>query len=47
MKRVNTILHHFENTGRNMAEFSREIRENPSSLIQSSPPTDKTRGQRK
>lgn len=47
MKRVNTILHHFENTGRNMAEFSREIRENPSSLIQSSPPVDKTRGQRK
>jgi DNA repair exonuclease SbcCD ATPase subunit len=47
MKRVSTILHHFENTGRNMAEFSREIRENPSSLIQSSPPPDKTRGQRK
>ena len=47
MKRVNSILHHFENTGRNMAEFSREIRENPSSLIQSSPPVDKTRAQRK
>ena len=47
MKRVNSILHHFENTGRNMAEFSREIRENPASLIQSNPPVDKPRAQRK
>jgi len=47
LKRVDTILHHFENTGRNMAEFSREIRENPSSLIQSNPPPDKTRAQRR
>jgi phospholipid/cholesterol/gamma-HCH transport system substrate-binding protein len=47
LKRVNAILHHFENTGRNMAEFSRQIRENPASLIQSNPPVDKTRAQRK
>jgi phospholipid/cholesterol/gamma-HCH transport system substrate-binding protein len=47
MKRVNSILHHFENTGRNMAEFSREIRENPASLIQSRPPADKPRAQRR
>ena len=47
LKRVNGILHHFENTGRNMAEFSREIRENPSSLIQSNPPVDKPKAQRK
>ncbi len=47
LRRVNGMLHHFENTGRNMAEFSREIRENPSSLIQSSPPPDKSRVQRK
>lgn len=47
LKRVNAILHHFENTGRNMAEFSRQIRENPSSLIQSRPPVDKTKAQQK
>ena len=47
LKRVTTILHHFENTGRNMSEFSREIRDNPSSLIQSSPPVDKTKAKRK
>jgi phospholipid/cholesterol/gamma-HCH transport system substrate-binding protein len=43
--RIDGILHQFENTGRNMAEFSREIRENPSSLINSSPPVDKSRTQ--
>lgn len=40
LRRINGILHQFENTGRNMSEFSREIRENPSSLIRSSPPMD-------
>jgi phospholipid/cholesterol/gamma-HCH transport system substrate-binding protein len=40
LRRINGILHQFENTGRNMSEFSREIRENPSSLIRSSPPAD-------
>lgn len=43
--RINGILHQFENTGRNMSEFSREIRENPSSLIRSSPPVDTSRTQ--
>jgi phospholipid/cholesterol/gamma-HCH transport system substrate-binding protein len=47
LRRIEVILHHFENTGRNMSEFSREIRENPSSLIQSSPPADKSRNQGK
>ena len=47
LKRVNGILHHLESTGRNMAEFSREIRDNPSSLIQSKPAEDKSRAQRK
>jgi phospholipid/cholesterol/gamma-HCH transport system substrate-binding protein len=47
LRRINGILHQFENTGRNMSEFSREIRENPSSLIQSSPPVDKSRTQGK
>lgn len=42
LSRMDGILHQLENTGRNMAEFSREIRENPSSLIQSSPPADKS-----
>ena len=47
LRRINVILHQFENTGRNMSEFSREIRENPSSLIQSSPQVDKSRTQGK
>jgi phospholipid/cholesterol/gamma-HCH transport system substrate-binding protein len=47
LQRVTTILHHFENTGRNMSEFSRELRENPSSLIQSSPPADTAKARRK
>ncbi len=47
LKRVTVILQHFENTGRNMSEFSREIRDNPSSLIQSSPPVDQTKAKRK
>jgi phospholipid/cholesterol/gamma-HCH transport system substrate-binding protein len=47
LRRIDGILHQFENTGRNMAEFSREIRENPSRLIQSSPPADKSRTQAK
>jgi phospholipid/cholesterol/gamma-HCH transport system substrate-binding protein len=42
LRRIDGILHQFEDTGRNMAEFSREIRENPSSLIRSSPPVDKS-----
>lgn len=45
LRRINGVLHQFENTGRNMSEFSREIRENPSSLIRSSPPADRTRTQ--
>jgi phospholipid/cholesterol/gamma-HCH transport system substrate-binding protein len=45
LRRINGILHQFENTGRNMSEFSREIRENPSSLMRSSPPVDQSRTQ--
>ena len=47
LRRINGVLHQFENTGRNMSEFSREIRENPSSLIRSAPPVDhsSTQGQ--
>ena len=47
LRRIDGILHQFENTARNMSEFSREIRENPSSLIRSSPPVDKSRTQEK
>lgn len=42
LRRIDDILHQFENTGRNMAEFSREIREDPARLIRSSPPVDKS-----
>lgn len=40
LRRLDTILHHLESTGRNLNEFSRSIRENPSALITSRPPAD-------
>jgi phospholipid/cholesterol/gamma-HCH transport system substrate-binding protein len=47
LKRVSTILQHFESTGRNMSEFSRELRDDPSSLLRGTPPVDKTKVKRK
>ncbi len=40
LKRADAILYQLESAGRNLNEFSRTVRENPSALIQSRPPTD-------
>ena len=40
LQRVNTILHHLEGTSLNTRELTRELRLNPSLLIQSKPPAD-------
>lgn len=40
LKRADAILYQLESAGRNLNEFSRTVRDNPSALIQSRPPTD-------
>ena len=40
LQRVNTILHHLEGTSLNTKELTRELRLNPSLIIQSKPPAD-------
>lgn len=40
LRRADAVLFQLESAGRNLNEFSRSIRENPSALIQSKPPTD-------
>ena len=40
LRRADAVLFQLESAGRNLNEFSRNIRENPSALIQSKPPTD-------
>ncbi len=42
-KHIDTIAHNLENTSRNLNEFSRQIRQNPSLLLNSSPPKDQAR----
>lgn len=42
LRRTNAVLHQLESTGRNLNEFSRHIRENPSALINSRPPVEAT-----
>ena len=42
LRRVNATLYQLEAAGRNINEFSRTIRENPATLINSRPPTDAT-----
>lgn len=38
---IDAIAHHLEGASRNMQEFTRQIRENPSLLLRSPPPSDK------
>lgn len=40
LQRVNTILHHLEGTSLNTKELTRELRLNPSLILQSKPPVD-------
>jgi phospholipid/cholesterol/gamma-HCH transport system substrate-binding protein len=40
MQRVNGVLYQLEATSRNMNEFSRQLRSNPSTLIQGRPPAE-------
>ena len=40
LRRADAVLYQLEAAGRNLNEFSRNIRENPSALIQSKPPVD-------
>jgi phospholipid/cholesterol/gamma-HCH transport system substrate-binding protein len=42
LRRTNALLHQLESAGRNLNEFSRNIRHNPSSLISSRPPAEAT-----
>lgn len=42
LRRTNALLHQLEAAGRNLNEFSRNIRHNPSSLISSRPPIEAT-----
>lgn len=42
LRRTNALLHQLEAAGRNLNEFSRNIRHNPSSLISSRPPAEAT-----
>ncbi len=37
---INAIAHHLEGSSRNMQEFTRQIRENPGSLLRNSPPSE-------
>ena len=39
-ERVDQMAHHMEGTSRNLHEFSRQIRENPGSLLSNSPPAE-------
>lgn len=40
LRRADALLYQLESAGRNLNEFSRRIRENPSALVQSRPPAD-------
>ena len=40
LRRADSVLYQLESAGRHMNEFSRQIRENPSSLISSRPPAE-------
>jgi len=40
LKRADSVLYQLESAGRHLNEFSRNIRENPSALLQSKPPAD-------
>lgn len=40
LRRADAVLYQLESAGRNLNEFSRTIRENPSALVQSKPPVD-------
>ena len=40
LRRVDATLYQLESAGRNINEFSRTIRENPTALINSRPPID-------
>jgi phospholipid/cholesterol/gamma-HCH transport system substrate-binding protein len=40
LRRTDTLLYQLEATGRNLNEFSRNIRENPAALVQGKPPVD-------
>jgi phospholipid/cholesterol/gamma-HCH transport system substrate-binding protein len=40
LRRADTVLYQLESTGRHLNEFSRQVRENPSSLINSRPPVE-------
>ena len=40
---IDAVAHNLENTSRNLNEFSRQIRQNPSLLLNSTPPKDQTR----
>jgi phospholipid/cholesterol/gamma-HCH transport system substrate-binding protein len=39
-QRIGAITHNLDMTSRNLAEFSRQIRESPGLLLQSTPPPD-------
>lgn len=47
LQRVNTILHHLEGTSLNTRELTRELRQNPSLLIQSRPAIEQTAEEKK
>ncbi|MCP5268061.1 MAG: MCE family protein [Zoogloeaceae bacterium] len=40
LRRADAVLYQLESTGRHLNEFSRQVRENPSSLINSRPPVE-------
>lgn len=46
LRRADAVLYQLESTGRHLNEFSRQVRENPSALINSRPPVD-TAGEQK
>ncbi len=40
LRRADSVLYQLESAGRHLNEFSRQVRENPSSLINSRPPAE-------